>query len=567
MNEILDTQHLLSEIIEWVKTTPWKADYQVRLERMYDSAEKPCVLAIAGKVNNGKSSFLNSLLGADLAMVANIETTATINVFRYGHVSNPEKPVMVYWNDGREPEAQSKEFLDSLQGASDDVLSKAEKIDRLEYIIDDERLKNITLVDTPGFASIVDEHEKRIDGYFNPKRDKLRSIQIERSLAITEKADAVIFINGKVAQSNAQQFFGERIPYISPFNAIGVMTKIDEINLSDGRPTIEGLDSIASEANKLSDNLKRIFEHELFTVLPVSAGIYRSVEIFKDNGRLKEIQEWIRKIPQDVFIKRFNKNALTWGKPDEQSNGLYQKLYEKYGLTEDVRLRLSEGMPWMVFCTLAIALYYLPLDKAVEYLVNFSGMEVVKRILNEHFFSRSRSIRCASVLREAQQTLSEIKNIALPKLMTDSKSKEAYINVINNGRGRFSDSMLSSFEAFVKKNIPDIKRMDSFSNEIDSLLVKIDNFLYGLQKVETLNEGQRILQKTDLPIKPEERQELDILFSDNPEKLKSFTQDYINKRLSFWKRKKIKANSKDVVRLAKIVCTKYIELLDSSKDR
>ena len=122
MNEVKNTQQLLSEMIEFIEGTPWRADYQNRFERFHDMAERPCVLAVAGQVKAGKSSFLNALLGLDLAAVGTTETTATINVFKYGRVKDPNKPVMVYWNDGREPEPQTKAFIDSLQGYTEEVL-------------------------------------------------------------------------------------------------------------------------------------------------------------------------------------------------------------------------------------------------------------------------------------------------------------------------------------------------------------------------------------------------------------------------------------------------------------
>lgn len=213
MNEIKETRQLLTEVLDFIKATPWRADYQSKVERLYDLAERPCVLAVAGQVKAGKSSFLNALLGFDLAAVGTTETTATINVFKYGKVKDPERPVMVYWTDGREPEAQTRDFIDSLQGYTDDVLEKAENIDHLEYIIEDERLENITLVDTPGFASVVEEHEQRTSEFFNPRREKLRNRQFAQSGTLTESADAVIFISGPVAKANAQRFFGERIPH------------------------------------------------------------------------------------------------------------------------------------------------------------------------------------------------------------------------------------------------------------------------------------------------------------------------------------------------------------------
>lgn len=566
MNEIKETQQLLTEVIDFIKSSPWKADYQAQMERFFDLAEKPCVLAIAGQVKAGKSSFLNALLGMDLAAVGTTETTATINVFKYGKVKDPQKPVMVYWADGREPEAQTKEFIDSLQGYSDEVLEKAEKIDHLEYIVEDERLADITLVDTPGFASVVDEHEQRTADFFNPRREKLRNRQFEQSGALTESADAVIFISGPVAKANAQKFFGERIPHISPFNAIGVMAQIDTIEPSEtGRnDRWEGVKEILSKANELANLLGKAFEHELHTVLPVAASLYHNIEQLMQSGQLEELQKNIRLIPQDRFNKRFDMISENWKAKD----GPYQKFFESCSLPLDLRMKMVGDMPWKVFCVIAITLYYLPLDEAVDYLLRFSGMDRLKQLLEERFFKRSKSIRCARILRDAQQSLVYIKNMELPRKRSEVKSRDAFLDVIKASKGHYEDSLLEAFTTFVKKNTSDTDALDRYTEKIDSLLIKIDQLLQMMEQVETLNEGLILLRKMQYLLRGEEEiRELEILLEGNSEKLREYTSAYCNRRQRLWRARMQKvANNQDLSHLLAIVCDCYGKLLSDKQN-
>lgn len=566
MNEIKETQQLLTEVIDFIKSSPWKADYQAQMERFFDLAEKPCVLAIAGQVKAGKSSFLNALLGMDLAAVGTTETTATINVFKYGKVKDPQKPVMVYWADGREPEAQAKEFIDSLQGYSDEVLEKAEKIDHLEYIVEDERLADITLVDTPGFASVVDEHEQSTADFFNPRREKLRNRQFEQSGALTESADAVIFISGPVAKANAQKFFGERIPHISPFNAIGVMAQIDMIEPSEtGRnDRWEGVKEILSKANELANLLGRAFEHELHTVLPVAASLYHNIEQLMQSGQLEELQKNIRLIPQDRFNKRFDMISENWKAKD----GPYQKFFESCSLPLDLRMKMVGDMPWKVFCVIAITLYYLPLDEAVDYLLRFSGMDRLKQLLEERFFKRSKSIRCARILRDAQQSLVYIKNMELPRKRSEVKSRDAFLDVIKASKGHYEDSLLEAFATFVKKNTSDADALDRYTEKIDSLLIKIDQLLQMMEQVETLNEGLILLRKMQHLLRGEEEiRELEILLEGNSEKLREYTSAYCNQRQRLWRARMQKvANNQDLSHLLAIVCDCYGKLLSDKQN-
>ena len=570
MNEIKATQQLLTEVIDFIKSSPWKADYQAQMERFFDLAEKPCVLAIAGQVKAGKSSFLNALLGMDLAAVGTTETTATINVFKYGKVKDPQKPVMVYWADGREPEAQTKEFIDSLQGYSDEVLEKAEKIDHLEYIVEDKRLANITLVDTPGFASVVDEHEQRTADFFNPRREKLRNRQFEQSGALTESADAVIFISGPVAKANAQKFFGERIPHISPFNAIGILVQIDIIQPSSDiqKDNWKSVNDILSKANELAILLGRTFEHELHTVLPVAASLYHNINKLRQTGELEELQKNIRLIPQNMFNKRFIRNSAYWVKEKEGDKGLYQKFFESCGLSLDLRMKMVGDMPWEVFCVIVITLYYLSLDEAVDFLQRFSGMDRVKQLLEERFFKRSKSIRCARILRDTQQSLVYIKNMELPRKRSEVKSRDAFLDIIKASKGHYENSLLEAFATFVKKNTSDADALDRYAEKIDSLLIKTDQLIQMMEQVETLSEGLILLRKVQHLLRGEEEiRELEILLEGDSEKLREYTSAYCNQRQRLWRARMQKvANNQDLSHLLAIVCDCYGKLLSDKQN-
>ena len=70
------------------------------MERLAQQVDQPCVVAVVGRVKAGKSTFINALLGQDLAKVGTTETTATINYFRYGR-PDPERPVRCIWRYGQ----------------------------------------------------------------------------------------------------------------------------------------------------------------------------------------------------------------------------------------------------------------------------------------------------------------------------------------------------------------------------------------------------------------------------------------------------------------------------------
>jgi septin family protein len=152
--------------------------------------EDPCVVAVVGRVKAGKSTFINALLGAqdDLATVGTIETTATINYFRYGRPADPARPVRCYYRSGHYEDVDAA-FLNRLQGNDLATLQRAEGIQRLEYRLELEFLRRVTLVDTPGTGAVVSEHGDRTDDYMGLYR-RLRERHDQETQTLGETADA-----------------------------------------------------------------------------------------------------------------------------------------------------------------------------------------------------------------------------------------------------------------------------------------------------------------------------------------------------------------------------------------
>lgn len=512
MNEQFYTQQVIDHIIGILDTSPWKDSYIPRFRRLRDEADMPCVLAVAGKVKAGKSSFLNALLGVDLAMVGTTETTATINYFRYPKPDeeiNPDKPVIVHWNDGRPPEAKTQAFLDSLQGHTPEVLDNAEKIHHLEYVLKHDTLKNITLVDTPGFGSVEDRHEQRTESFFNPERAaNLRKKQEEVSNELTEGADAVLYVSMRVPDMGTKKFFGEYVPNITPLNALGVMTKIDnEYNASS--------EIIANMCQDLANSFKKL----LSTVLPVSAGIYHALNKLRknDNERLRWLQENLRRIPQTDFERRFNASETFL-----QEDGAYNNLFSKYGLSCEVRKEMVADFPWMVFFNMAKTLYYKNLDEAITYLIDYSGMDKVKAILEQQFFSRSRAIRCSRIIKEAQKLLMEIKNIQLQRQYTHAENILYYKSLIDYAKTAYQGG--STVRLFPDQSLKYLKDMidsctipksecDRLSSEIDSCLSELAKVLSVMSSQTSSSEALRLLESNSHLLRNEDEiKELESLF-------------------------------------------------------
>ncbi|MBR6436798.1 MAG: dynamin family protein, partial [Thermoguttaceae bacterium] len=134
-NELLALFQRLKGILNG---SPWENEYAKTIDEMSSELDNPCVLAVAGMMKTGKSSFINAFLRGDYAAVRDEETTATINYFCYDknlkNVPDKQKPILCVKVDGSK-EWVTKSYLDSLQGNSEDILNKSMEINYLEYFL------------------------------------------------------------------------------------------------------------------------------------------------------------------------------------------------------------------------------------------------------------------------------------------------------------------------------------------------------------------------------------------------------------------------------------------------
>lgn len=136
------------------------------LEQWKKQLESPWRLAIVGMVKEGKSTFMNALLGHDLLATGSLETTGAACVITNKMAPRPERPVRCVYKDNREEQWLSVEDAKLIHGKDDAHLEYSEQIEFLEYcmghcaipILDD-----CELVDTPGTGACVGEDHKTHD--------------------------------------------------------------------------------------------------------------------------------------------------------------------------------------------------------------------------------------------------------------------------------------------------------------------------------------------------------------------------------------------------------------------
>ena len=445
-------------------------------DRLRRKLLQPCILAVGGKVKAGKSSFINALLGKQLAKVGELETTATINMFR--HISeatpgySPERPVKVVWENGSST-WETAGFMDSLQGNDLETLRRAEGISHLEFYEDDPLLRELTLVDTPGTDAVVGEdgnaHQDVTDRFFG-----LRQKHNEQTNAEMAGADAVIYLVGAVPNAPSKRFledFRAVSSEASALNALGVLSKVDiDEQLLENR-----LNQAESVAGILHD--------ELYTVIPISAGLHDVVE--EQFEHFAQLQAWIKQMPPKAFkfFMRSDRDYLT-------DNKVYLDAIYKGESTVppsvSEREQMKKGIQWSLFRTISNILYETEnVSSAVALLKEISNIESVRKTVNDCFFNRSKILRCNSVLHSLQNIVLNVKRTAFNGMRRNRADYDAWMSIINLGEQVGARNAAVGLRQFIINNLPTADKIDELENEFyNQVVLPIENLLFDLSEVD-----------------------------------------------------------------------------------
>ena len=520
----------LSKAIESLRHFTFLNSVVFELEKLDQEVDEPCTIAVVGRVKAGKSTFINALLGEDLAKVGTTETTATINYFRYGVLQNPKRPVRCFWKNGQSEE-KDLAFLNSLQGNDAETLRMASGLDHLEYFLPNDFLKQVTLVDTPGTMAAVDEHQNRT-AEFMSLHQQLREQHEEKTLELGSNADAVIYLIGQVARSGDQALL-EEFRHVTQgrsraHNAIGIMAKIDlQPEIMERRHEL---------AQKAASQLKE----SLNTVIPISAGLKRTIDHLKgsDSHLLTRLIEVMRRIPQAQLDKLLSDDEL------------FVEMESTVDEDEREALLIDFGnIPWTVFTTIS-RMAAVPENDAngiLNQLEKLSGFNQLNQALEQQFFKRSIFLRCYRIVSNIRNILTHIEYNLMEEYKKQQIEKQIRLNrFINFIRHSDGDSEIAQdLEAFVRSSLGGDKK--GSQHDLPTVLKMIQRgFAELFHELETYNEDFAALEQLESDpsiFSLEEMDELRSLFGlyglDMETRLgsagKGVSEEYVDERQLYWR--------------------------------
>jgi hypothetical protein len=376
--------------------------------RVAQQGQRDLALAVIGGMRLGKSSLINALVGDNLAAVGLRETTAVINVIRYGE-DMPEEIFEVHWADGR-IERVNRNLLDQWQGSA----QNAERTAHIEFRRPVPFLRDLAIIDTPGTGSTIEKHEQVLSSCIARAEDLTRRE--------CTKADAVLYVMPSVAKQRDQDLLRDvqmnsRGTALSPFNCFGVIHMWEAFVTGTDHPWETALEMAAKNYQEL--------EELVSGVIPVSAPLITLSRIANTdqlNALALLAMETSEKDFTMMLIKStFGKNTLSC--PLDGA--------ERLSLQESLRL------PWPCLTTLLRLLRKSKPGSAEEVrnLISYwGGRDSLMNELERRFFSRVEMVRSATLLQTFSATCQQAEQTLRTKLRALVRAQIQLGEKINQAR-------------------------------------------------------------------------------------------------------------------------------------
>ena len=211
--EIVARFQQLADLAESVGMTTLSRD--IRTTRIPKLESERFHLVVLGEFNHGKSTFVNSLLGADLLPVGITPTTASINHVVYS--PQPSARVVLTSGESKHLDAsQVKEWVTVAGG-------RASEVAYVEVGFPSELLQNnVVLVDTPGVNDLNEQRAEVTYGY-------------------VPRADAVVFLldAGQALKDSEREFLRSRVFEAARERLIFVLGKMDMLSNEEKPAVVE----------------------------------------------------------------------------------------------------------------------------------------------------------------------------------------------------------------------------------------------------------------------------------------------------------------------------------------
>ena len=330
----------LQEIINKLQTAKSELQQQGRfsqyaegLDAIITHTAEPLMLMVMGSFSTGKSSFINALVGEEIAAVEAKPTTAVVTKLCYG----AQDKLLLHFRDGSVKPATSKEF-NRMTAVNDEAQLNAihEKLDYVERQMPIDILKQISIIDSPGLNDVAEKHSEATERFVN-------------------KADTVLWMFSTVQLGTREEMaaMDKLTPRLKPIAVVNKMDLIDEEEddpqeilanakkmLQDRVQAVVGISAkYELEGKKENNALKRELGNFAELEKAVADLVLPHREKFKLNTLLDELGSYF-----DAFNKEFTKAKKENEAKKSRNYALYMQNEKNFMQLEDILNQVVEGI-------------------------------------------------------------------------------------------------------------------------------------------------------------------------------------------------------------------------------
>jgi hypothetical protein len=351
--------------------------YAARLNDLVERIDGPLRVAIAGRIKAGKSTLLNALVGERLAPTDAGECTKVVSWFR--HASGYQVAAQLV--DGSERTLAFKRD----RGALDIELGALTERDIRSIQIGwpAKSLIELTLIDTPGLASINDENSRRTRDFLEVESD------------LTPEADAVIYLMRHMHRSDMEfldAFMDRSVSAASPVNAVAVLSRADEI----GACRLDAMESATRIANRYRQDPN--VQSLAATVVPV-AGLLAETGLTLREDEVAALRTLVATEATALELMLLSAEHFCELHASDLTVEIRRDLIDRFGIF-GLRVAVQEVANG---ATTAAAL--------APRLVDHSGLGELRKLIAEHFLPRARLLKARSALVSARMLVPELRAV------------------------------------------------------------------------------------------------------------------------------------------------------------
>ena len=214
MNGLVDEARSLLATLE-PRVTP---DVAERLRQARRRLDEPLRVAVAGRVKAGKSTLLNAVIGEAAAATDATECTLAVTWYADGTAYRA-------WVVGRDGGRRQVPYRRSSTAAVVDLDGvDLTAVERVDVQFPSQHLRVMTLIDTPGIASVSEQVSARAVEFLNPDHGD-------------QGADVVVYLVRQVHERDAdflEAFTDPAVASVGAVRSIAVLSRADEVGNGRG---------------------------------------------------------------------------------------------------------------------------------------------------------------------------------------------------------------------------------------------------------------------------------------------------------------------------------------------